>query len=188
MMRVICRLGFIAVAMLAIASFAGQIAAEEARPNAGLVRFEVSAVKAARPFLIEALTALQQGNVQRAKEAFEAYDSAWNGSAGPARSADWSTSPKCAGASSATTRTSSRRSGSATTRDADGEGFHHHGTLCIAAYGFLISERETIPPLGTSFPRDARKTCHFLRLPTPRCRRSGPSGTSPTRSPPAIAS
>jgi hypothetical protein len=25
-------------------------------------------------------------------------------------------------------------------------GFHHHGTLCIAAYGFLISERETIPP------------------------------------------
>jgi len=25
-------------------------------------------------------------------------------------------------------------------------GFHHHATLCIAAYGFLISERETIPP------------------------------------------
>jgi SRSO17 transposase len=32
-------------------------------------------------------------------------------------------------------------------------GFHHHGTLCIAAYGFLISERETIPPSG---PRSAR--------------------------------
>jgi SRSO17 transposase len=28
-------------------------------------------------------------------------------------------------------------------------GFHHHATLCIAAYGFLISERETIPPSGT---------------------------------------
>ena len=28
-------------------------------------------------------------------------------------------------------------------------GFHHHATLCVAAYGFLISERETIPPLGT---------------------------------------
>jgi SRSO17 transposase len=27
-------------------------------------------------------------------------------------------------------------------------GFHHHGTLCIAAYGFLVSERETIPPSG----------------------------------------
>jgi SRSO17 transposase len=27
-------------------------------------------------------------------------------------------------------------------------GFHHHATLCIAAYGFLISEREMIPPSG----------------------------------------
>jgi len=25
-------------------------------------------------------------------------------------------------------------------------GFHHHASLCIAAYGFLISQRETIPP------------------------------------------
>jgi len=25
-------------------------------------------------------------------------------------------------------------------------GFHHHATMCIAAYGFLVSERETIPP------------------------------------------
>lgn len=31
-------------------------------------------------------------------------------------------------------------------------GFHHHATLCIAAYGFLISERERIPPSG---PRPA---------------------------------
>jgi len=28
-------------------------------------------------------------------------------------------------------------------------GFHHHATLCIAAYGFLVSERETIPPSGS---------------------------------------
>jgi SRSO17 transposase len=27
-------------------------------------------------------------------------------------------------------------------------GFHHHGTLSIAAYGFLVSERDTIPPSG----------------------------------------
>ena len=27
-------------------------------------------------------------------------------------------------------------------------GFHHHATLCIAAYAFLILERETIPPSG----------------------------------------
>jgi SRSO17 transposase len=32
-------------------------------------------------------------------------------------------------------------------------GFHHHATLCIAIYGFLISERETIPPSETGFPR-----------------------------------
>ena len=25
-------------------------------------------------------------------------------------------------------------------------GFHHHATMCIATYGFLVSERETIPP------------------------------------------
>src|SRR3954447_5394752 len=29
-------------------------------------------------------------------------------------------------------------------------GFHHHATLCIAAYGFLISERGAIPPSGPS--------------------------------------
>src|SRR5512142_1043997 len=28
-------------------------------------------------------------------------------------------------------------------------GFHHHATLCIAAYGFLIAERATIPPSGS---------------------------------------
>ena len=27
-------------------------------------------------------------------------------------------------------------------------GFHHHACLCVAAYGFLISEKETIPPSG----------------------------------------
>jgi SRSO17 transposase len=31
-------------------------------------------------------------------------------------------------------------------------GFHHHATLCIAAYGFLVSERETIPPSGPRSP------------------------------------
>jgi SRSO17 transposase len=40
-------------------------------------------------------------------------------------------------------------------------GFHHHATLCIAAYGFLISERETIPP---SAPRAAARLAQ-LELP-----------------------
>ena len=40
-------------------------------------------------------------------------------------------------------------------------GFHHHATLCIAAYGFLISERETIPPSGS------RSTVLFSQLAVP---------------------
>jgi SRSO17 transposase len=32
-------------------------------------------------------------------------------------------------------------------------GFHHHATLCIAIYGFLVSERETIPPSGPGSSR-----------------------------------
>jgi Transposase DDE domain len=30
-------------------------------------------------------------------------------------------------------------------------GFHHHATLCIAAYGFLIAERGALPPSGPRF-------------------------------------
>jgi SRSO17 transposase len=30
-------------------------------------------------------------------------------------------------------------------------GFHHHATLCIAAYGFLIAERGALPPSGSAF-------------------------------------
>ena len=36
-------------------------------------------------------------------------------------------------------------------------GFHHHGTLCIAVYGFLISERELIPPSGPRCSRTRKK-------------------------------
>ena len=40
-------------------------------------------------------------------------------------------------------------------------GFHHHTTLCIAAYGFLISERETIPP------SESRQTAIFPQSAVP---------------------
>ena len=36
-------------------------------------------------------------------------------------------------------------------------GFHHHATLCIVVYGFLISERETIPPSGPYCARRVKK-------------------------------
>jgi SRSO17 transposase len=36
-------------------------------------------------------------------------------------------------------------------------GFHHHATMCIAAYGFLISERGAFPPSETHSPRHVPK-------------------------------
>src|SRR3979411_573122 len=40
-------------------------------------------------------------------------------------------------------------------------GFHHHATLRIAAYGFLVSEREIIPPQALVPP------CRSRNLPFP---------------------
>ena len=46
-------------------------------------------------------------------------------------------------------------------------GFHHHATLCIAAYGFLVSEREAIPPskdrAAKLFPQFALREVHQPR-------------------------
>jgi len=36
-------------------------------------------------------------------------------------------------------------------------GFHHHASLCIAAYGFLISQRETIPPSASAEAQNRQK-------------------------------
>jgi SRSO17 transposase len=52
-------------------------------------------------------------------------------------------------------------------------GFHHHATLCIAAYGFLICERQTIPPSG--MPRPAR--FQASRLPQDYRPRGSPAQT-----------
>lgn len=55
-------------------------------------------------------------------------------------------------------------------------GFHHHATLCIAAYGFLIAERQTIPPSG--HPRAGRfQTSAVSRRPRPT--RSAPAARTP---------
>ena len=61
-------------------------------------------------------------------------------------------------------------------------GFHHHATMCIAAYGFLVAERGAFSPLGASRPMPRRKTCPSPRLPTQRLPRSGLSATWRTRS------
>jgi hypothetical protein len=62
----------IIVAVLAPAGGAGQALAQAER-------FEVTSLKAVRPTLVNTIAALQAGDVARAKAAFEAYDSAWNG-------------------------------------------------------------------------------------------------------------
>jgi SRSO17 transposase len=66
-------------------------------------------------------------------------------------------------------------------------GFHHHATLCIAAYGFLTCERQALSPLRTWWLREAQETCRSPRLPTQWCYRCDRNATSPTRSPPCAA-
>jgi hypothetical protein len=45
-------------------------------------------------------------------------------------------------------------------------GFHHHGTLCIATYGFLISERERSPHRDL-FPAEGSKHLPFPLVTNP---------------------
>ena len=72
MMQRARRIGFGLFTTLAIVGFAGQAPAADER-------FEVSSIKAVRVTLADTATALQQGNIAKAKEAFDNYDSAWNG-------------------------------------------------------------------------------------------------------------
>ena len=58
-------------------------------------------------------------------------------------------------------------------------GFHHHATLCIAAYGFSDLGTGRDSPLSLPAAHDASTT---RRLSTPRRRRSVPNATSKTRS------
>jgi len=62
-------------------------------------------------------------------------------------------------------------------------GFHHHATLCIAAYGFLIRERAAIPPSGPRRSETARLSQRFkprgapdpTRAPRRKLNRDGPA-------------
>ena len=60
------------IAALALASSAGQAFAQGER-------FEITSIKAVRPTLVNTIAALKAGDVARARAAFVAYDSAWNG-------------------------------------------------------------------------------------------------------------
>jgi septation ring formation regulator EzrA len=49
------------------------------RPVRAADRFEVTSIKAVRPTLVDTVDALQKNNLKAAKDAFAAFDSAWNG-------------------------------------------------------------------------------------------------------------
>ena len=72
MMQRARRIGFGLFTTLAIVGFAGQAPVADER-------FEVTGIKAVRVTLVDTAAALQQGNIAKAKEAFDNYDSAWNG-------------------------------------------------------------------------------------------------------------
>jgi hypothetical protein len=78
MMHKIRRIGFAFVATLALIGHAdhARAAAATATPSE---RFEITSIKAVRPTLVDTIAALQARDVARAKAAFEAYNSAWNG-------------------------------------------------------------------------------------------------------------
>ena len=63
-------------------------------------------------------------------------------------------------------------------------GFHHHATLCIAAYGFPDLRKGDDSPLWTSFNHAVPATCRTRRLSTQRLRPCGLNATSRTRSRP----
>src|SRR5258708_5678629 len=65
------RIGLGLFTRLAIAGFAGQAPAADS--------FEVAGIKAVKPALQATADAVKRGDVAKAKEAFEDYDSAWNG-------------------------------------------------------------------------------------------------------------
>jgi hypothetical protein len=73
MNHAICRAGFGFVMILAIICYAGRT------PAADADSFEVSSIKAVRPTLTNTISALQERDLARAKAAFDAYDSGWNG-------------------------------------------------------------------------------------------------------------
>ena len=72
MIQKVCQIGYAIIAALAFAGTATQAFAQGER-------FEITSIKAVRPTLVNTIAALQAGDVARARAAFDAYDSAWNG-------------------------------------------------------------------------------------------------------------
>ena len=66
-------------------------------------------------------------------------------------------------------------------------GFHHHATLAIAAYGFLVSERSRTCPLRAIAPSRTSKRLRYPKVIDPAAPPLCPGGTSPIQSPPSAS-
>jgi hypothetical protein len=66
-------------------------------------------------------------------------------------------------------------------------GFHHHASLCVAAYGFPVSEKETIPPLRTFLHLARLAICPSRRLQIQRICRRVHNATCRTPSPRCVS-
>ena len=73
------RFHYFAAAVLAILAIAALVEPMSPVRAAPAERFEVTSLKAVRPTLVNTLDAVQKRDAARARESFEAYDSAWNG-------------------------------------------------------------------------------------------------------------
>jgi len=73
MLEPIRHFGLKLAATLAILACLGQL------PTEAQERFEVTSIKKVRPTIVNTIAALEQRNVAAARDAFEAYDSIWNG-------------------------------------------------------------------------------------------------------------
>jgi hypothetical protein len=78
-MKLISAGAFCLVTTWTLFGFPAQTPAPAPAANAAAERFEVSSIRAVRPTLVKTVAALQRQNAAEAKEAFEAFDSAWNG-------------------------------------------------------------------------------------------------------------
>jgi hypothetical protein len=66
----------IAFGLLSALAVFGAVAQQ---PAAAQERFEVTSIKAVRPAIVNTINALEKRDIAAARDAFEAYDSAWNG-------------------------------------------------------------------------------------------------------------
>ena len=73
MLGITRRIGLKLVAAVATVACLGQL------PSEAQERFEVASIKKVRPHLVNTIAAMEKRDVAAARDAFEAYDSIWNG-------------------------------------------------------------------------------------------------------------